>query len=1037
MFRKRCARNNIAVWPETRTRLMELRDGIFFFVLAVVLFAPFFIISPSPAFEMVAASTPVQPVSAPEGKKQENAAAVPPVLKATTPLVVNLSVNLESKGDFFVELDKEGGLFIKVEDLNTLKLKFAEEKTVLIRDERYAPLSAVLDVKYFFDEKNLTVSIVGKTTEAGKTSVDLFSLRSRPQNVYYPRETSVFLNYGLSYASTHADETGTPDSRSFTASNKVGIRSGDVFFVSDSLYTKTGTSEQFVRLQSSATYERRDDLQWFVLGDQFANSGDLGSTINMGGLGFSKVYRLDPYFITQPVFNLQGATVFPSQAEIYMDGVLIGKQAIAPGTFDLRNIYSYTGSHRLEVVLKDPFGNEQRIFYPLYFSAFMLREGLHEYSYNAGFLRENYGVTSDEYSHKPAFSAFHRYGITNFLNIGARAEGFDGIYNGGLSTSFLVPRAGAFTVSLAESSANGTKGSAGSLQHTYQRGSFSTNLLLRAFSRDYSTVSSPTTSVTIPTKYETSVGAGLLLAPLGSFSLGYSESETWDENKTRVTTASYSRGLSLSTSLFATTSATRQAGMTTYSVFVGLNVNFDRNIRGSAQYSKTGNTNTETAQIQKDVPVGEGLGYRATASRSDTGTATTESLSPFVQYNARYGIYSIDSSMQDSSGAGSESYTLSAAGSLVYAGGFYGLSRPVSDSFGIVMLDKLPGAMVLNNGQEIGKTGPSGMMVVPTLASYSQNEITLDVKNIPMEYSVSGVNKALSPSLWSGSCVAFDATKVQALTGNLFALQDKKKNPVENGEGTIMVGAQSVTFLTGKGGEFYIENTLPKETKEAPDQQSCRSIAERRAVGGKTIKPGAYPAFIDYDDKKCEFKIVFPETEDVITELGEIVCNLPQERTQPQPVPVPKIKKTPSVAPIKPAVRETSKSGVEDNPPRSIVVRFRVDSKGANVTTKDKKAVAALVRFLMKNPGSFVKIEGHADRHGSDAAAVRLGMRTAEAARNYLVRSGVKPGRIKKTESFGRSKMLCTQETAVCDARNRRAVVSVVQEEEKAGAAIK
>ena len=41
-------------------------------------------------------------------------------------------------------------------------------------------------------------------------------------------------------------------------------------------------------------------------------------------------------------------------------------------------------------MLKDPFGNEQRIYYPAYFSTQMLREGLHEYSYNIGFLREQY-----------------------------------------------------------------------------------------------------------------------------------------------------------------------------------------------------------------------------------------------------------------------------------------------------------------------------------------------------------------------------------------------------------------------------------------------------------------------------------------------------------------------------------------------------------------------------------------------------------------------------------------------------------------------
>lgn len=272
-----------------------------------------------------------------------------------------------------------------------------------------------------------------------------------------------------------------------------------------------------MRLLSNATYERRDDLQWLVLGDQFANSGDLGSTINIGGIGFSKVFKLDPYFITQPLFSLGGVTALPSQAEIYMDGVLVGKHSIAPESFELKNIYSYGGAHKIDVVLKDPFGNEQRISYPMYFSTLLLREGLHEYSYNAGFMREQYGIKSNEYG-KPAFSAFHRYGVTNFLNIGARAEGSDGIYNGGISSSFLVPRAGSIAVSLAGSAADGTTGSAGSFQHSYQFGSFNTNLLVRGFSKNYATVGNPPSSDM--TRYEMNFGVGFLLNPLGSIYCG-------------------------------------------------------------------------------------------------------------------------------------------------------------------------------------------------------------------------------------------------------------------------------------------------------------------------------------------------------------------------------------------------------------------------------------------------------------------------------------------------------------------------------------
>lgn len=854
-----------------------LNEGLFFFILAIILFISFFTNSAFPADEKNVDQTTVSTTATSDKEKPKNGAAVPASQKDTTQIVVNVIVNTESKGDFFVELDNEQKLFIRVEDLKTLKLQYAEDRINIIRgDEQYVPLSALLDVTYTFDENKLTVAIIGKTTESGKTAADLFSLRAAAKNIYYPQETSAFVNYGLNYIYTNTDGF-----KSFAVTNKVGFRTGDVFLTSDSVYTKTPTGDNFARLQSSATYERRGDLQWLVMGDQYANSGDLGSTVNMGGIGFSKVYRLDPYFITQPVMDLRGSVIFPTQAEIYLDGILIGKQTITPGSFDLKNIYSSSGSHNVEVLLKDPFGNVQKISYLAYFSAQMLRQGLHEYSYHVGLMRNNYGIASDDYGNA-AFSAFHRYGVTNNFNIGVRTEDSDGVYNGGLYAAFAIPQLGQLTMSLAGSSASGNDlGGAVSLQHSYQLGSFNTNALLRGYSRDYATVGNPLQTAD-SNQLEMNVGAGLLLNPLGSFSVNYAESATFKGVDTRVISLNYSRTLYKSISLFATGSVTHTTTdttkNTTYSCYVGLNFDLGKGIRGSAQASAgSGDVNSETLQIQKDVPVGEGVGYRASLNRSETATNTTTAFNPYVQYNAKYGIYSVDATMQNTAGTTTESYNFSAAGSLVYTGGFFGFSRPVSDSFSIVVLNKeVPGAAVLNNGQEIGKASSSGTMVVPTLASYGQNKITLDTKNIPIDYSISDVNKSISPSLWSGSCVYFDARQVRALTGTLVVQKEGKKEPLEFVEISMKTGEKNLSYPTGKGGEFYIENSLSAETNadaaDSQNNQSCSAIAKLRKSGGNTILPGTYSATVDYEGGKCGFTVTFTEAGETITDLGEIQC---------------------------------------------------------------------------------------------------------------------------------------------------------------------
>ncbi|HEY6011708.1 MAG TPA: fimbria/pilus outer membrane usher protein, partial [Nitrospirota bacterium] len=361
---------------------------------------------------------------------------------------------------------------------------------------------------------------------------------------------------------------------------------------------------------------------------------------------------------------------------------------------------------------------------------------------------------------------------------------------------------------------------------------------------------------------------------VGSLSLNYSRNSTYAKVDTEIIGLSYSRVLSRSTSLFFTASQTKTTE-TINGLFVGLNFSFDQRHRGSVSYNKSGDSNTETLQFQKDIPVGEGMGYRATLARNDMDSSSFSSVNPFIQYNARYGTYSLDAGMRQGDGGSSQAATITASGALVYAGGFYGLSRPVADSFGLIMVGDLPDATVLNNGQVIGKTDASGMVVVPTLTSYNQNQITVDTKNIPMDYTIAGVNANISPSLWSGSCMVFDARRVRAVTGSVFIQQAGKKVPLENIEITMRAGGKEVVFPTGKGGEFYLENGFPEESsRHDHDRLSCRAIAEQRKAGGAVIKPGIYHASADYDGRTCWFDIVFPVTEDAISDMGEVICTV-------------------------------------------------------------------------------------------------------------------------------------------------------------------
>ena len=169
--------------------------------------------------------------------------------------------------------------------------------------------------------------------------------------------------------------------------------------MTDTSYTSDDLSSRFVRLQTNLTFDDRPELKRVVAGDFFASSGDLGSTVNMGGFSLSKSYRMDPYFTKYPTLNVSGLSETASDVEVYVDDIKLRSDKVAPGGFDLRNIAYTTGAHKVEVLIRDAFGNVQRIVHPFYQTDKMLKKGLHEYSYNGGLIRKSYGAESNTYGH--------------------------------------------------------------------------------------------------------------------------------------------------------------------------------------------------------------------------------------------------------------------------------------------------------------------------------------------------------------------------------------------------------------------------------------------------------------------------------------------------------------------------------------------------------------------------------------------------------------------------------------------------------------
>lgn len=76
-------------------------------------------------------------------------------------------------------------------------------------------------------------------------------------------------------------------------------------------------------------------------------------------------------------------------------------------------------------------------------------------------------------------------------------------------------------------------------------------------------------------------------------------------------------------------------------------------------------------------------------------------------------------------------------------------------------------------------------------------------------------------------------------------------------------------------------------------------------------------------------------------------------------------------------------------------------------------------KWLKDNASGQVEIEGHCDERGTGEYNLALGAKRAQAAKEYLVTSGVPANRI-TTVSYGKELPVCAEQKEACWQRNRR-----------------
>ena len=588
-------------------------------------------------------------------------------------------------------------------------------------------------------------------------------------------------------------------------------------------------------------------LTRFIAGDFFAAPTDLTGGLVLGGLSYARTFQIDPYLVRNPTAAYRGIADAPSDVDFFVGNQRIYHQHVAPGPFEIGNVSYITGQRDVRVVVRDASGHERTVTFPFYFADRGLAEGVSDFSYQAGAIRENAATSSADYG-QAAFSASHSYGFTNHVTAGFHAEGTRDSGNVGPTVVLRSDALGIASLALlASHDRDAGNGHAYAAGYSYQRGPLFASALLRRASRNFAFLRPADAQPAAPRDDAYSVGYSP--AGFGTVSLSYHYLQAFADPLQRATTATYSLPIGRDWSVEA--SYRRTVGnLAGYEAL--LTVQFrpraDITTFTSLRQDDT-HTRTASFQVGNLLPEGEGLGWSVGGSHSISPAGHSDTLTPGIVYRMREAVIEASVSSTTGSGEHSQIATVSASGSVVYTGGHVGLSRPIEDSFSVVQIEPpLPGVRVYLNRQEVGRTDASGRVFLPRLVSYVENYLSIEDKDVPIEYSIQDPSRTVVPYFRSANFTVFRVEKVRAITGALKYTRTGREMPAAGVLFTLDVGGKPVEVPTAGNGEFYFEN----------------------------VPPGDYAGSVDIEGTACHFSLTIPPGEEPVVSIHDVhACSLP------------------------------------------------------------------------------------------------------------------------------------------------------------------
>lgn len=735
----------------------------------------------------------------------------------TETLLLAVSINGLARAEAIVLRLADGGLAVAERDLRAWRLHAPGAAVLRVDGVAHVRLADLAGVEYRLDEASQTLLLM-----APAAAFDPYAMAwGEGRGVALtPSRPGGFFNYDLNW---QRDDGRSSQGGLF----ELGLFNAWGSGTATGLWQNGGSSPRWLRLDTIWNVDMPERMQSLRLGDAIGRGGGWGRSVRFGGVQWATNFATQPGFVAFPMPGLRGEAVLPSTLDVYLDNARLLRTTVPEGPFDLASVPAVTGGGELQLVVRDLLGRQQVITQPYYASPQLLRPGLHDFSWDLGLVREDYGLASNRYG-RAMLVGSDRLGITSTFTRELRAEILADQQTVGAGGVWLLPALGGVqmgTLSLAAALSHGPDGADGLLalgaERQARRG-IGYSLEAEYAGRDFVRLGQSAGD-----RPRLSLAARLSLPVAGS-GLGYLHRTTWQGDAQRLATANYSVGLGRfgHLGLSALQDLSGDSGL---NVTLFWSVALDQRTSLGADLSRQDGRWRETATLQRNPPVGDGLGYRLLA-----GTDRRYQAGATVQ--AERGVLTAEAAAND----GREAYRIGLSGGVAAAGGGLFQGRRVDDSFAVVKVADYGGVRVYRDNHEVTTTDAHGLALVSRLRAYEANPVGIEQADLPIDAEVDTLQVRVAPALRSGVVVAFP---VRVSRSASFRLVDEAGQALPPGAVVRIEGDEEREFPVGYGGLVFVSGLAP---------------ANRLAA--------------EWGGRRCTFELVLAADAEPLPDLGSLTC---------------------------------------------------------------------------------------------------------------------------------------------------------------------